>query len=100
MFLSLLCVSDFGPVLMANTELFMTRASPVERKPVELDVLGFLDSFGEDNSTAERCYSSHSRSSVLQGLPFGGLPTVLAINVVLWMVLTHAHTPYNKQITH
>uniref|UniRef100_A0A8D2ZQG7 Transmembrane protein 63C n=1 Tax=Scophthalmus maximus TaxID=52904 RepID=A0A8D2ZQG7_SCOMX len=39
------------------------------------------------NSTAERCYRSHSRSSVLQGLPFGGVPTVLAINVVLWMFL-------------
>uniref|UniRef100_A0A4W5KGQ8 Transmembrane protein 63C n=1 Tax=Hucho hucho TaxID=62062 RepID=A0A4W5KGQ8_9TELE len=41
-----------------------------------------------DNITAaERCYRSHSRSSVLQGLPFGGVPTVLAINVVLWMFL-------------
>uniref|UniRef100_A0AAQ6ALC4 Transmembrane protein 63C n=1 Tax=Amphiprion ocellaris TaxID=80972 RepID=A0AAQ6ALC4_AMPOC len=56
-------------------------------RPVELDVLGFLESFGEENSTAERCYRSHSRSSVLQGLPFGGVPTVLAINVVLWMFL-------------
>uniref|UniRef100_A0A671MBL3 Uncharacterized protein n=1 Tax=Sinocyclocheilus anshuiensis TaxID=1608454 RepID=A0A671MBL3_9TELE len=40
-----------------------------------------------ENSTAERCYRSHSRSSVLQGLPFGGVPTVLAINVVLWLFL-------------
>uniref|UniRef100_A0A8C7PEB2 Transmembrane protein 63C n=1 Tax=Oncorhynchus mykiss TaxID=8022 RepID=A0A8C7PEB2_ONCMY len=41
-----------------------------------------------DNTTAaERCYRSHSRSSVLQGLPFGGVPTVLAINVVLWLFL-------------
>uniref|UniRef100_A0A8C9YAM7 Transmembrane protein 63C n=1 Tax=Sander lucioperca TaxID=283035 RepID=A0A8C9YAM7_SANLU len=47
----------------------------------------YLDSFGEENNTAERCYRSHSRSSVLQGLPFGGVPTVLAINVVLWMFL-------------
>uniref|UniRef100_A0A8C7PC98 Transmembrane protein 63C n=1 Tax=Oncorhynchus mykiss TaxID=8022 RepID=A0A8C7PC98_ONCMY len=55
---------------------------------MELDVLGFLDSLGEDNITAaERCYRSHSRSSVLQGLPFGGVPTVLAINVVMWMFL-------------
>uniref|UniRef100_A0A8D0CWS4 Transmembrane protein 63C n=1 Tax=Sander lucioperca TaxID=283035 RepID=A0A8D0CWS4_SANLU len=52
-----------------------------------LDVLSYLDSFGEENNTAERCYRSHSRSSVLQGLPFGGVPTVLAINVVLWMFL-------------
>uniref|UniRef100_A0A674NSF7 Transmembrane protein 63C n=1 Tax=Takifugu rubripes TaxID=31033 RepID=A0A674NSF7_TAKRU len=41
----------------------------------------------QENSTAERCYHSHSRSSVLQGLPFGGVPTVLIINVVLWMFL-------------
>uniref|UniRef100_A0A8C7VSE9 Transmembrane protein 63C n=1 Tax=Oncorhynchus mykiss TaxID=8022 RepID=A0A8C7VSE9_ONCMY len=55
---------------------------------ISLDVLGFLDSLGEDNTTAaERCYRSHSRSSVLQGLPFGGVPTVLAINVVLWLFL-------------
>nr|XP_046269751.1 calcium permeable stress-gated cation channel 1 [Scatophagus argus] len=72
---------------MAHSELFVTRAPPVEGSAVELDVLSFLDSFGEDNSTAERCYRSHSRSSVLQGLPFGGVPTVLAINVVLWMFL-------------
>ncbi|XP_005158939.1 calcium permeable stress-gated cation channel 1 isoform X1 [Danio rerio] len=54
-------------------------------RPVEeLDVRSFLM---EENSTAERCYRSHSRSSVLQGLPFGGVPTVLAINVVLWLIL-------------
>uniref|UniRef100_A0A8C1I374 Transmembrane protein 63C n=2 Tax=Cyprinus carpio TaxID=7962 RepID=A0A8C1I374_CYPCA len=53
----------------------------------ELDVRSFLGSLMEENSTAERCYRSHSRSSVLQGLPFGGVPTVLAINVVLWLFL-------------
>uniref|UniRef100_A0A673KE35 Calcium permeable stress-gated cation channel 1-like n=1 Tax=Sinocyclocheilus rhinocerous TaxID=307959 RepID=A0A673KE35_9TELE len=53
----------------------------------ELDVRSFLSSLMEENSTAERCYRSHSRSSVLQGLPFGGVPTVLAINVVLWLFL-------------
>uniref|UniRef100_A0A8C1X0C9 Transmembrane protein 63C n=1 Tax=Cyprinus carpio TaxID=7962 RepID=A0A8C1X0C9_CYPCA len=52
-----------------------------------LDVRSFLGSLMEENSTAERCYRSHSRSSVLQGLPFGGVPTVLAINVVLWLFL-------------
>uniref|UniRef100_A0A673X0E3 Transmembrane protein 63C n=1 Tax=Salmo trutta TaxID=8032 RepID=A0A673X0E3_SALTR len=41
-------------------------------------------SISSDNTTAaERCYRSHSRSSVLQGLPFGGVPTVLAINFFL-----------------
>ncbi|TDG98784.1 hypothetical protein EPR50_G00204100 [Perca flavescens] len=72
---------------MAHSELFVTRAPPVEGRAVELDVLSYLDPFGEENNTAERCYRSHSRSSVLQGLPFGGVPTVLAINVVLWMFL-------------
>lgn len=78
---------------MAHSEQFVTRAPPVEGGPVELNVLSFLDSFGEENSTAERCYRSHSRSSVLQGLPFGGVPTVLLINVVLWMVQTHSVHP-------
>ncbi|KAM9708000.1 calcium permeable stress-gated cation channel 1 isoform 1-T1 [Menidia menidia] len=79
--------SSYGSVLMAQSELFKTRAPPVEAHPVELDVLGFLEPFTEENSTAERCFRSHSRSSVLQGLPFGGVPTVLAINVMLWMFL-------------
>jgi len=81
----------YGPVLMAHSELFETRASPMEAHPVELDVLGFVEPFAEENSTAERCFRSHSHSSVLQGLPFGGVPTVLAINVVLWMVQTDTH---------
>ncbi|KAG1972292.1 calcium permeable stress-gated cation channel 1 isoform X1 [Pimephales promelas] len=53
----------------------------------ELDVRSSLGSLMEENSTAVRCYRSHSRSSVLQGLPFGGVPTVLAINVVVWLFL-------------
>lgn len=92
----------YGPALMAHSELFVTSAPPVEGRAVELDVLSFLDQFGEDNSTAERCYRSHSHSSVLQGLPFGGVPTVLAINGVLWMVQTHTQsfslTFYKKNI--
>ncbi|XP_052009231.1 calcium permeable stress-gated cation channel 1-like isoform X2 [Xyrauchen texanus] len=58
-------------------------SGPVE----ELDVRSFLGSLMEQNSTEERCYRSHSHSSVLQGLPFGGVPTVLAINVVVWLFL-------------
>ncbi|XP_075874289.1 osmosensitive cation channel TMEM63C [Nelusetta ayraudi] len=72
---------------MAQPELSASRPLPGEGGAPQLDVLGFLDSLGEENSTAERCFRSHSRSSVLQGLPFGGVPTVLAINVVLWMFL-------------
>ncbi|KAL6477831.1 hypothetical protein MHYP_G00136660 [Metynnis hypsauchen] len=54
---------------------------------LELDVLGVLSSAAEENSTVDRCYHSHSRSSVLQGLPFGGVPTVFTINLVLWLFL-------------
>ncbi|XP_040056289.2 osmosensitive cation channel TMEM63C isoform X2 [Gasterosteus aculeatus] len=72
---------------MAHAQLLVTRAPSAEGTAAELDALSFLDSFGDENGTAERCYRSHSRSSVLQGLPFGGVPTVLAINVVLWMFL-------------
>lgn len=59
---------------------------PWSTMSVDGDVLQLLSSVTEQNSTAERCYLSHSRSSVLQGLPFGGVPTVLTINLVLWLV--------------
>ncbi|XP_018431172.1 PREDICTED: CSC1-like protein 2 [Nanorana parkeri] len=35
----------------------------------------------------EQCYNARSHSTVLQGLPFGGVPTVLAINFLAWLVL-------------
>uniref|UniRef100_A0A8C5EHG6 Calcium permeable stress-gated cation channel 1 n=2 Tax=Gouania willdenowi TaxID=441366 RepID=A0A8C5EHG6_GOUWI len=73
--------------MMTQSELFGTSTPLMEQTPVELDALGFLGSYMEKNSTAERCYRSHSHSSVLQGLPFGGVPTVLVINVVIWMFL-------------
>ncbi|KAK3537519.1 hypothetical protein QTP70_012479 [Hemibagrus guttatus] len=60
---------------------------PWSTASVDQDVLHLLGSATEENSTAERCYLSHSRSSVLQGLPFGGVPTVLAINLILWLFL-------------
>ncbi|KAJ8290482.1 hypothetical protein GJAV_G00013410 [Gymnothorax javanicus] len=71
---------------MASSEL-SGAAVPSGMKDTELDVLSFLDTMGMDNETVERCYRSHSRSSVLQGLPFGGVPTVLALNVILWLFL-------------
>uniref|UniRef100_A0A8B9IVH8 Transmembrane protein 63C n=1 Tax=Amazona collaria TaxID=241587 RepID=A0A8B9IVH8_9PSIT len=52
--------------------------------PTSLDVLSFLDTLV--NSTEEQCFSARSRSTVLEGLPFGGVPTVLAINFILWLV--------------
>uniref|UniRef100_A0A669PEC7 Transmembrane protein 63C n=1 Tax=Phasianus colchicus TaxID=9054 RepID=A0A669PEC7_PHACC len=39
------------------------------------------------HNTEEQCFSARSRSTVLQGLPFGGVPTVLAINFILWLLL-------------
>uniref|UniRef100_A0A8C6T0C1 Transmembrane protein 63C n=1 Tax=Neogobius melanostomus TaxID=47308 RepID=A0A8C6T0C1_9GOBI len=68
---------------MAYPGLFVTRAPPVGGRLEDI----LQHSVGEENSTVERCFHAHSRSSVLQGLPFGGVPTVLAINVVLWMFL-------------
>lgn len=68
---------------MAGSELSMA-AQP----GTQLDAPSFLDTLGLDNSTAKYCYGAHSRSSVLEGLPFGGVPTVLAINVVMWLVST------------
>ncbi|KAJ1104727.1 hypothetical protein NDU88_002136 [Pleurodeles waltl] len=53
--------------------------------PVSWDIFNFAASSG--NTTEERCYSARSHSTVLQGLPFGGVPTVLAINFVLWLIL-------------
>ncbi|CAF95674.1 unnamed protein product [Tetraodon nigroviridis] len=40
------------------------------------------------NSTSrEFCYSARIRSTVLQGLPFGGVPTVLALDFMCFLVL-------------
>lgn len=36
------------------------------------------------NMTTNECFQS--RSTVLQGQPFGGIPTVLFINIFLWVV--------------
>ncbi|KAJ3613008.1 hypothetical protein NHX12_019265 [Muraenolepis orangiensis] len=59
---------------MGDSELFVTRppSSLGQGREVDFGVQGFLESLGEENSTAEMCYRAHSRSSVLQGLPFGG----------------------------
>ncbi|KAG7217767.1 hypothetical protein INR49_020920 [Caranx melampygus] len=47
---------------------------------------------GQDNCSAhseskEYCYSARIRSTVLQGLPFGGVPTVLALDFMCFLVL-------------
>lgn len=38
------------------------------------------------NSSREFCYSARIRSTVLQGLPFGGVPTVLALDFMCFLV--------------
>ncbi|XP_053731227.1 CSC1-like protein 2 isoform X1 [Synchiropus splendidus] len=40
-----------------------------------------------NTSSREYCYSARIRSTVLQGLPFGGVPTVLALDFVFFLVL-------------
>ncbi|TKS67946.1 CSC1-like protein 2 [Collichthys lucidus] len=47
---------------------------------------------GQDNCSAHSeskayCYSARIRSTVLQGLPFGGVPTVLALDFMCFLVL-------------
>ncbi|XP_036429532.1 CSC1-like protein 2 isoform X1 [Colossoma macropomum] len=39
------------------------------------------------NSSKDWCYSARIRSTVLQGLPFGGVPTVLALDFMGFLVL-------------
>lgn len=52
---------------------------------------------GQDNCSAQTgskdyCYSARIRSTVLQGLPFGGVPTVLALDFMCFLVNAHTHT--------
>lgn len=44
------------------------------------------------NMTAHNCFNS--QSTVLQGQPFGGIPTVLFLNVILWVV---SPVPHGRQ---
>uniref|UniRef100_A0AAY4B4R6 Transmembrane protein 63B n=1 Tax=Denticeps clupeoides TaxID=299321 RepID=A0AAY4B4R6_9TELE len=39
------------------------------------------------NNSKDYCYSARIRSTVLQGLPFGGVPTVLALDFMCFLVL-------------
>ncbi|XP_060781370.1 CSC1-like protein 2 [Neoarius graeffei] len=40
-----------------------------------------------NDTSMERCYEARIRSSVLQGLPFGGVPTVLALDFMCFLIL-------------
>lgn len=51
---------------------------------------GNLNMVGEkQNLTTDDCF--HSRNTVLQGQPFGGIPTVLFLNIILWVVSPALH---------
>jgi hypothetical protein len=39
-----------------------------------------------NNESKDYCYSARIRSTVLQGLPFGGVPTVLALDFMCFLV--------------
>ncbi|KAG8126357.1 hypothetical protein E2320_021503, partial [Naja naja] len=73
------------PEVLIMDNMIMTTSSPEDTSSASLNVLMYLDTLA--NSTEEQCFSARSRSTVLQGLPFGGVPTVLALNFLLWMVL-------------
>ncbi|XP_077462187.1 mechanosensitive cation channel TMEM63B-like isoform X2 [Stigmatopora argus] len=48
---------------------------------------GARDNCSGDGGSKEYCYSARIRSTVLQGLPFGGVPTVLALDFMCFLVL-------------
>uniref|UniRef100_A0A8C1FEW5 Transmembrane protein 63B n=1 Tax=Cyprinus carpio carpio TaxID=630221 RepID=A0A8C1FEW5_CYPCA len=49
--------------------------------------LNFFFSGNHHNASKDYCYSARIRSTVLQGLPFGGVPTVLALDFMCFLVL-------------
>uniref|UniRef100_A0A8C7QRW5 Transmembrane protein 63B n=1 Tax=Oncorhynchus mykiss TaxID=8022 RepID=A0A8C7QRW5_ONCMY len=51
-------------------------------------VLRFLykENCSANNESKDYCYSARIRSTVLQGLPFGGVPTVLALDFMCFLV--------------
>lgn len=42
-----------------------------------------------NSNPKDYCYSARIRSTVLQGLPFGGVPTVLALDFMCFLVSAH-----------
>ncbi|XP_036169942.1 calcium permeable stress-gated cation channel 1 [Myotis myotis] len=46
------------------------------------------------NLTEDDCF--RSRSTVLQGQPFGGIPTVLVINIILWVLVIFIYSFLRK----
>lgn len=50
------------------------------------------DNCSAQTGSKDYCYSARIRSTVLQGLPFGGVPTVLALDFMCFLVNTHETT--------
>lgn len=46
-----------------------------------------------NSNPKDYCYSARIRSTVLQGLPFGGVPTVLALDFMCFLVSSHRPLP-------
>ncbi|XP_006778884.1 PREDICTED: calcium permeable stress-gated cation channel 1 isoform X1 [Myotis davidii] len=46
------------------------------------------------NLTEDECF--HSQNTVLQGQPFGGIPTVLVINIILWVLVIFIYSFLRK----
>uniref|UniRef100_A0A8C1Q7G9 CSC1-like protein 2 n=1 Tax=Cyprinus carpio TaxID=7962 RepID=A0A8C1Q7G9_CYPCA len=46
-----------------------------------------FDNCSKSNGSKDFCFSARIRSTVLQGLPFGGVPTVLALDFMCFLVL-------------
>lgn len=44
------------------------------------------NSSNSNNTSKDYCYTARIRSTVLQGLPFGGVPTVLALDFMCFLV--------------
>uniref|UniRef100_A0A6Q2YSF2 Transmembrane protein 63B n=1 Tax=Esox lucius TaxID=8010 RepID=A0A6Q2YSF2_ESOLU len=60
-------------------------------------ILGRWSSFGSSVYVhTDYCYSARIRSTVLQGLPFGGVPTVLALDFMCFLVLLFVFSVLRK----
>lgn len=52
-----------------------------------------------NNTSKDYCYSARIRSTVLQGLPFGGVPTVLALDFMCFLVSLLGSWPWDPENT-
>uniref|UniRef100_A0A8C6KH57 Transmembrane protein 63B n=1 Tax=Nothobranchius furzeri TaxID=105023 RepID=A0A8C6KH57_NOTFU len=58
-----------------------------DQNPGSSRLLMFQVNCQTNNGSKVYCYSARIRSTVLQGLPFGGVPTVLALDFMCFLVL-------------